>query len=83
MKYPRNEVEEKRMSKFNKDKVMQRYLIVAVLLTLVGVAVIAKAGYMMTAKKSYWETVANSLKSDCDSVRQNRGNILSCDGQLL
>ncbi|MDE6011723.1 MAG: transpeptidase family protein [Prevotella sp.] len=71
------------MSKFNKDKVIQRYLIVAVLLTLVGVAVIAKAGYMMTAKKSYWETVANSLKSDCDSVRPNRGNILSCDGQLL
>lgn len=71
------------MSKFNKDKVMQRYLIVAVLLALVGVAVIAKAGYMMTAKKHYWEVVANSLKSDSDSVRPNRGNILSCDGQLL
>ena len=71
------------MSKFNKDKVMQRYLIVAVALTLVGVAVIAKAGYTMTAKKSYWETVANGLKSDSDSVRPNRGNILSCDGQLL
>jgi len=71
------------MSKFNKDKVMQRYLIVAVLLALVGVAVIAKAGYMMTARKHYWEVVANSLKSDSDSVRPNRGNILSCDGQLL
>ncbi|MBQ8463677.1 MAG: transpeptidase family protein [Prevotella sp.] len=71
------------MSKFNKDKVMQRYLIVAVALTLVGMAVIAKAGYTMTAKKSYWETVANGLKSDSDSVRPNRGNILSCDGQLL
>ncbi len=71
------------MSKFNKDKVMQRYLIVAVLLALVGVAVIAKAGYTMTAKKHYWEVVANNLKSDSDSVRPNRGNILSCDGQLL
>ena len=37
----------------------------------------------MTAKKSYWETVANRQKSDSDSVRPNRGNILSCDGQLL
>ena len=71
------------MSKFDKDKVLPRYLIVAVLLALVGVAVIAKAGYTMTAKKSYWETVANGMKSDSDSVRPNRGNILSCDGQLL
>ena len=37
----------------------------------------------MTAKKSYWETVSNRQKSDSDSVRPNRGNILSCDGQLL
>ena len=71
------------MSKFKSDKVLPRYLAVAVLLTLIGVAVIIKAGYTMTAKKSYWETVANRQKSDSDSVRPNRGNILSCDGQLL
>lgn len=71
------------MSKFKSEKVLPRYLAVAVLLTLVGVAVIVKAGYTMTAKKSYWETVANRQKSDSDSVRPNRGNILSCDGQLL
>ena len=71
------------MSKFKSVKVLPRYLAVAVLLTLIGVAVIVKAGYTMTAKKSYWETVANRQKSDSDSVRPNRGNILSCDGQLL
>lgn len=71
------------MSKFNKDKVMPRYMVIAVLLTMLGVAVIGKAGYTMTAKKSYWEKVANTQKSDSDSVRPNRGNILSCDGQLL
>ena len=71
------------MSKFKSEKVLPRYLAVAVLLTLIGVAVIVKAGYTMTAKKSYWETVANRQKSDSDSVRPNRGNILSCDGQLL
>ena len=71
------------MSKFNKDKVMQRYLIIAVLLALVGVAVIAKAGYTMTAKKSYWETVAERQKSDSTAIPSRRGNILSCDGQLL
>ena len=71
------------MSKFERDKVMLRYMIVAIALTVVGVCVVCKAGYTMTVKKSYWETVANGLKSDSDSVRPNRGNILSCDGQLL
>lgn len=56
---------------------------VAVLLMLLGVAVIFKAGYTMTAKKGYWETVANSTKSRTDSVRPNRGNILSSEGELL
>lgn len=71
------------MSKFKSDKVLPRYLAIAVALTLIGMGVIFKAGYTMTAKKSYWETVANRQKSDSDSVRPNRGNILSCDGQLL
>jgi len=71
------------MSKFKSDKVLPRYLAIAVVLTLIGIGVIFKAGYTMTAKKSYWETVSNRQKSDNDSVRPNRGNILSCDGQLL
>ncbi|MBQ9646267.1 MAG: transpeptidase family protein [Prevotella sp.] len=71
------------MSKFNKEKVMQRYMLVVILLTIVSIVVLSKAGYTMTAKRGYWEQVANRLKSDSDSVRPNRGNILSCDGQLL
>ena len=71
------------MSKFKSDKVLPRYLFVAVVLTIIGLAVIGKAGYTMTAKKSYWETVANKFKSDSNSIKPNRGNILSCDGQLL
>ncbi|UKK53890.1 penicillin-binding protein [Prevotella sp. E2-28] len=71
------------MSKFKKEKVLPRYIAIVVLLTLVGMAVVFKAFYTMTAKKSYWETVANRQKSDSDIVRPNRGNILSCDGQLL
>lgn len=71
------------MSKFNKDKVMPRYMALAVVLTLIGFAVIGKAAYIMTVKKSYWSVVANQQKNDSDSIRPNRGNILSCDGQLL
>lgn len=71
------------MSKFNKEKVIPRYLAVVVVLTLIGIAVIAKASYIMTVKKSYWTIVAHQQKNDSDSIRPNRGNILSSDGQLL
>lgn len=71
------------MSKFVKNKVMPRYFIFAVLLTLAGIAVIAKAAYTMTAKKGYWQVVASKQQSEDDSIPPNRGNILSCDGQLL
>ena len=71
------------MSKFSKDKVLPRYLLIAVVLTLFGVAVIAKATYTLTSRKSYWDVVAECQKSDSVKVRPNRGNILSSDGQLL
>ncbi len=56
---------------------------IAFVLTLLGIAVIGKAFYIMTAKKQYWTEVANRLKRDSVSVKPNRGNILSCDGQLM
>ena len=71
------------MSKFSNDKVMPRYMAIAVVLSMIGVAVIGKAFYIMTAKKQYWTEVADRLKRDSVSVKPNRGNILSCDGQLM
>ncbi len=62
---------------------MPRYFAIAVVLTLVGFAIIGKAMYIMTAKKDYWSQVASRLKRDSVSVKPNRGNILSCDGQLM
>ena len=71
------------MSKFDREKVMPRYFIVAVALTVIGVAILGKALYIMTAKKEYWTEVADRLKRDSVSVKPTRGNILSCDGQLM
>jgi len=71
------------MSKFDNDKVMPRYMAIAVVLTLISFAIIGKALYIMTAKKQYWTEVADRLKRDSVSVKPNRGNILSCDGQLM
>ncbi|MBR2880802.1 MAG: transpeptidase family protein [Prevotella sp.] len=71
------------MSKFEKNKVMPRYFAIAVVLTLLGFAVIGKAMYIMTAEKQYWTDVAARLKADSIDVMPNRGNILSSDGQLM
>ena len=62
---------------------MPRYFAIAVVLTFVGFAIVGKAMYIMTAKKQYWTDVASRLKRDSVSVKPNRGNILSCDGQLM
>ena len=71
------------MSRFNSDKVMPRYFAIAVVFTLIGFAIVGKAMYIMTAKKGYWTQVASRLKRDSVSVKPTRGNILSCDGQLM
>lgn len=71
------------MSKFRDDKVLPRFLYVSIAIAVMGIAVLAKAAYIMTAKKTYWMEVASRLKKDSVAVYPNRGNILSCDGQLM
>lgn len=40
------------MSKFKKEKVLPRYTAIAVVLTIIGVAIIGKAFYIMTSRKT-------------------------------
>ena len=71
------------MSKFKNEKVIPRYMAIVVMLTVVGLAIIGKTLYIMTAEKDYWTVVQEKLKHDSIPVKPNRGNILSCDGQLM
>lgn len=71
------------MSKFDYNKIMPRYSVIAILMTLVSLMVLGKAAYIMTAKRDYWMKVADRVKKDSVRVEPARGNILSCDGQLL
>ncbi len=71
------------MSRFDSKKVMLRYFIIAVALTLMGTIIVAKAAYIMTAKKDYWNVVASKKKIKSESEKPTRGNILSCDGELM
>ena len=70
-------------SKFDHKKVMPRYSAIAIIMTIFAIAVVGKALYIMTAKHDYWMKVAERQKRDSVTVKPNRGNILSCTGQLM
>ena len=71
------------MSKFDHNKIMPRYSIIAFVLTLLAITVVGRAAYIMTVKKDYWMEVADRVKQDSVRAEPIRGNILSCDGELL
>jgi cell division protein FtsI (penicillin-binding protein 3) len=71
------------MSKFEYKKVMPRYSVIAIVMTIVSVVVLGKALYIMSAKRNYWMAVASKQKRDSVNVKPMRGNILSCDGRLM
>ena len=70
-------------SLFERKKIVPRYKIIAYIMVLLGVAIIAKATYIATAKRDYWTKVADRFKRDSVDVKPVRGNILSCNGELL
>ena len=71
------------MSKFDHKKVMPRFSAIAIVMSLLALAVVTKSFYIMTAKCEYWLKVAERQKKDSVTVKPNRGNILSCTGQLM
>ena len=71
------------MSKFDAKKVMPRYRAISLVMIIIAVCVVGKSLYIMTAKRDYWMKVAGRQKKDSVMVKPNRGNILSCTGQLL
>lgn len=71
------------MSKFERKNIMPRYNALGIVMTLIAIGIVAKAAYIMGVKGDYWEKVAERQKRDSVTVKPNRGNILSCNGQLM
>lgn len=71
------------MSKLEHNSILPKYRIVAIVMALIATAVIGKTVYTMTAGRTYWLEVASLQKRDSVRVPPTRGNILSCDGQLM
>ena len=62
---------------------MLRYYFIILIMVLVGVAIVFKAGIIMFAERQYWKDVADRFVKENVTVRPNRGNIISSDGQLM
>lgn len=71
------------MSKFENNKIIPRYFLFAFILAVLGLAVLGRAMYVMVPQRGYWEAVAARLQVENKVVQPVRGNILSCDGQLM
>lgn len=71
------------MSKFNSKNIMPRYSLIALIMSLIAIAVVAKSAYIMIAQKDYWLKVAAKQKKDNVPILPTRGNILSSDGELM
>lgn len=67
----------------NKKNIMTRYFFVILLMGLVGVAIVVKAGITMFAERQYWQDVADRFVKENVTVKPNRGNIISSDGKLM
>ena len=62
---------------------MIRYSFIILVMVLVGLAIVFKAGVIMFAERQYWKDVADRFVKENVTVRPNRGNIISSDGQLM
>ncbi len=67
----------------NKKNIMTRYFFVLLLMALIGVAIVVKAGITMFAERQYWQDVADRFVKENVTVKPNRGNIISSDGKLM
>ena len=71
------------MMKPIRKKIMTRYSFIILVMVLVGLAIVFKAGIIMFAERQYWKDVADRFVKENVTVRPNRGNIISSDGQLM
>lgn len=62
---------------------MTRYFFIILLMGLVGVAIVVKAGIIMFSERQYWMDVADRFVKENVIVYPSRGNIISADGKLM
>ena len=71
------------MKNFPYKQVINKYMLIAWLGVLLGIAIIGKAAYIMFAQGDMWARIAETCVIDSTLISVNRGDIISADGQLL
>ncbi len=68
---------------FDSKKIMPRFFVVIVLMSLGGVYILGNAAYLMLVESDYWTTVSRKFVKENVPVPAKRGNILSADGKIM
>lgn len=66
-----------------RDTILKRFMVVYLVIAAGFAAVIARIVYLQTVERGRWMEVAESLESRERQVEPNRGNIYTCDGELI
>lgn len=66
-----------------KKNITLRYTFFVLIMALLAVSVIVKAGIIMFAERQYWKDVADRFVKENVLVFPTRGNIISADGKLM
>lgn len=69
--------------KFDKKYIHTRITVIVVVAVVIMVAIISKAIYTATAQREKWKEMGDVSVGRPDTLKPNRGNILSADGQLM
>ncbi len=67
----------------NNKKSIQRFRIVLIVMSVIGVYILGTALNTMLFKADYWKQVSKRFVNDSLSVEALRGNIISADGKVL
>ncbi len=67
----------------DKKNIMLRYFFIVLVMSLIGIAIVVKAAFIMFAERQYWHDVADRFVKENVAIPANRGNILSADGKLM
>lgn len=60
-----------------------RYTFIVVIMAVLAILIIVKAGIIMFAERQYWKDVADRFVKENVVIHPTRGNIISADGKLM
>lgn len=60
-----------------------RHTFIVVIMAVLAILIIVKAGIIMFAERQYWKDVADRFVKENVVIRPTRGNIISADGKLM